>query len=177
MKRAFLLSFSILFLFLSCSSIPSDYTKISNDPEEKFYKINDQFTGATFIYHEYRLLNLLDSFSLYIGKYGLSSQLVANFRYSEDDWIFFDTALFVNSNNERLQISVQQNNRKVEMGYVTESGKSILQRSEIDSLRSIMSGDNVQLRLSGKYSKDYSISPEQAVSIIETIDLFIRGNY
>lgn len=168
---------SLLSILSSCSTIPNGYTKISNAPDEKFYKYYDQFTDATSINHEYRLLNLLDCMSVHIIKHGGSSRLIANFYYSDPDWIFFDSAILVNNRSERMQIKMQKTDHKVRTGYVTESGKSVLQQYEIDSLRSIMTGENVLLRLTGKYSKEYSITQEQASSIVETIDLFTQGDF
>jgi len=42
----------ILLLIVGCTTIPSGYVKISNDPNEKIYKKYDEFKGLTWYKHE-----------------------------------------------------------------------------------------------------------------------------
>ncbi len=164
-------------LFLaSCSSfviVPEGYTT----EDELIYKKIDEFKQRTFYTPKVSFANTENNpIYFYISKGAKDKILFLDIRYEGYDWIFWNTAIII-SGQDRITITVNRygsiNTSVCCGGIVFEECNNIIGDQYAQKLKQMaLSGNEVKLRLSGKYYKDYVLSQENLSAIVQIIDLY-----
>lgn len=162
MKRIKLFLIAVIITVLSsCVSIPDNYNEVSGTP---FYVEYNEFKDISFYQHKEMFYSRPSK--IYIGKDNAGKWLRIKFKFNGNDWIFFKTATFINSNKERVEftpIATDRNtyisNNKV---YVSEYADVRLSDEKGKALLNLLNGEKIRLRLSGdRYYHDYDISDDE----------------
>lgn len=168
----------VVSMVTGCVSIaPHGYSKLENQDNENLWVNYDNFNNLTTVRHKYHFRMLAnDPIELLVVSNESSNRLYAEFKYSGSNWIFFDKAILIDGDNNNVRFSVRRSNKinSVEYGgRVHERASVMLTGNSIETLSKILSSsDNIQVRLSGKYTKDYQLHPNHIQALREVLDHF-----
>jgi len=167
----------IVLLSSSCSTLFSrlyDYTPIEGT-EGKMLEKYDEFQQITWIQHKYFNTASHEPFSLYIGSKGGDSWLRCIFHYSGSSWIFFDKAILIDSNGNKLSWNIENYDKDTEVlsgGSVKERYDFMISDNEAWGIYNLLSKENVRIRLTGKKNKDYTLSDSRKKALIELLEYY-----
>ncbi len=133
----------------------------------------DEFKKVTFI-KNLEIDNKIP-LDMYIGKDEENKWLRIRFRYKGSDWIFFDTITIINSNGSSISWKINswdKNEEILDYGNVYESIDISLSDSKKEELKSLLKGNQIKIRLSGKKYNDYNIDDEYALALLEIITTY-----
>jgi hypothetical protein len=170
---------TILIAVVSCSTlnIPSGYTQYNADTSNIFIR-NDEFKNVSFIQHKYFFNIFLDQpLIIYIAKNQNTKFVRAKFSYDGSDWIFFEDAIIVNSNGERMSWTFKSYEKNTDIGsggHVYENIDIVLSADEVSKLIKLIGGNNVKIRLSGKYYKEYSLDADYINALREILEFSVK---
>ena len=127
MRKTLLIVLPLL-LIVGCTTIPSGYVKISNDPNEKIYKKYDEFNQVTY-YQHYALFNAnsKSSINIYIVERNSNAKAVEDSR-AKLEKMLLDTTIDDSQKNlisNVLDIPVPTNNQYLRCKFVYEAGSWI----------------------------------------------------
>ena len=160
------------FLIMSCSSVPKGYKETST---KNIYEKYDEFGNFT-IYQHCEFFDFDEPFSVYIIKEENRKYIRAVFTYTGDDWIFFDTAVIMNREKDRITFKLDPLTRETDTYKdddelkVFESIDVVLTESQIENLYNLCKKEYAKMQLSGKSSKNYGNIDDEAV--VELLDFF-----
>lgn len=141
------------------------------EARHQFRTKHDEFQQTDFIKYSYFRND--SPISLYIGKRDTQKDLHVVFKYDGKDWIFFDNAILVNAEGQKIEFEFNSWDRKEDIGYnadVSEKFDEVLQEKKILELRTLLNGTGVKLRLAGKHdAMDYSLDKEYQEAIKDVI--------
>jgi hypothetical protein len=166
-----------LFYICSCSTI--GYKAITSFPNEKILKKYDNFRNITFYKHkaftEIGSINY-SPIEIYVIESQSATYMRLKFLYRGSNWIFFENAYIVNSEQERMSFYFRPDNLKSDVI----SGNSLRELADIrlsddkaKELINIINGNNVKLRLSGEKYREYSLRKRQIKGLQEIYDFYI----
>ena len=149
-----------------------------NSGDSNFSITKDDFTGTTFIEHNYFSDTLSkEPIEFYISKVSSGDYyLVVRFYYIGSDWIFFKKAILIDSKGNKFQRTFDYSKitHKVQGSIVTEridlplsKGKSLM-----DDIEKVFQDDNIRLRLTGDYYEDYDLEVERVKALKEVLWLY-----
>lgn len=181
--------FFILLLLLvlnSCVSIPKGYAPSSQSNNDLVYKRFDKFDKISVYRHKNFFGAFGDSDGIVLSpieiyiveRYGLKV-LMAKFQYTGRGWIFFDSATIVNSIGQRIVFSFNtlEKTTKVWSGStVKESIDELLtdvQAKELSRLIEYNDDGEINVRLSGQYRKDYTLSKKHIIGLKTMLALYL----
>lgn len=164
-------SLEILNQIIHHKSISEGYTLTSDN--EKIYTKYDEFDRKTLYKHR---TFVSETNRIPISLYGskLNSDSVSSsiirICYLGNDWIFYDSVILLNENNERLEYSINSTDKFTEVdsyGRVWEIYHHLLSVDETKNFFQFIIQKPIRLRLDGKYQKDYVLDENRTESIIE----------
>jgi len=118
----------LLLLIVGCTTVPSGYVKISNDPNEKIYKKYDEFNQVTY-YQHYALFNAISnsSINVYIVERNSNSQAIEDSR-AKLEKILLDTTIDDSQKSlisNILDLPIPTNNQYLRCEFIYEAGSWI----------------------------------------------------
>ena len=151
------------------------YIPVSDNENEVIHVKHDDSQNVTF-YQHYELYRYAENIMLYISLKGNSKDLRLGLMYNGSDWLFFDTAILTNENDNRLDMSFNSDDKHTDVywdGSLYEKIDTLLLLEQIDLIETILkNGSIIKLQLSGARSEDYQI-PENIVSaLLDMIDFY-----
>jgi hypothetical protein len=170
MIKKLLLFLVITMGFTGCLSfVPEGYTPVSTTENEMIYKRYDEFKDVAFYRHKTFFGS--SPIEVYIVE-GTSTYPRIVFEYYGSSWIFFETATLVGSDGQRISFTFKSYDKTTDVlsgGSVKERIDIVLDEARAEQiLRMISTSEEIKLRLSGKYYKDFSL-PEDVVNAIKDI--------
>ncbi len=192
MKRWTFLIVSLTLTFTSCASMFPNYNyDSSRDTNEqtsnkktlatnpRLYEESDDFSEGVLIKHSYYDSAFSAPVNMYIFNHGSYYSINIVFRYSGRDWIFFDSATFINSDGKKIDYKFDKLKKfdKVLDGSsisVYESYTFNPDRDQIRELRTLLLGKNIRMRLWGQGVKDFEIDRESQFAMLELMDEYYR---
>lgn len=142
--------------------------------KKNFYVVYDKMKDVLFIYANGTKLE--DNFLLYLASASSANTLAPTIRlritYKDRDWIFWSTVLLLINSNERLSFHFPREDLETEVlgAYsVKEWGDVAVTSEQVTPLKNAKS---IQVRLSGKYIKDFSLTKDQMIAIHNIIILY-----
>ena len=184
MKKHSLSILALMVILLTCSyntlfaiSIyrASGY-KPREETEGKFFDRYDEFQQITWIRHQFYDIEGATLFELYIGESKGNHWLRGVFDYAGSDWIFFDSAIIIDTKGNRISINTPTYDKKTKVlkGKVTETYDFLVSDSDAVKLRTILDDNTVRLRFSGDVTKDYNFKQERIVALREIINYYFE---
>lgn len=185
--------FSLLLLaviLISCVMVPNDYKKINN--LSKIYRKYDDFNKTTYYQHEMSfstahtvstIYHTNSPMFLYVAQGDDGRKTIfARFYYYGSDWIFFNKVIIKDNNGNQLAFNVESYDKNTEVlsgGNVKESidipipnlGNDVID-NKFEKLSEIINNGGIKIRLTGKYYKDYVISPDVIQNYQEMLNLY-----
>jgi len=149
-----------------------------NSGDSNFSITKDDFTGTTFIEHNYFSDTLSkEPIEFYISKVSSGDYyLVVRFYYIGSDWIFFKKAILIDSKGNKFQRTFDYSKiiHKVQGSIVTERIDLPLGKGEslMDDIEKVFLDDNIRLRLTGDYYEDYELEVERVKALKEVLWLY-----
>ena len=149
-----------------------------NSEDSNFSITKDDFKGTTFIKHDYFSSSLSEEpIEFYISRVSNGDNyLVVRFYYIGSNWIFFKKAILIDSKGNKFQhtFGYSEISRNVQGSIVTERIDLPLRKGEslMDDLEKVFQNDNIRLRLTGDYYKDYDLEVERVKALKEILWLY-----
>jgi len=158
----------IALLYTGCvHSIPKSYKPVSKN--SKIYKKEDKFSGTTYFIHKE-----LYGHSPYEIRLANIQGTMLKLKYYGSDWIFFNTAIFLNDTGDKIVFDgIKSYDKKTEVrsgGKVEEWIYIPLNEQQVLKLKNIFSQNNISVRLSGKYYKNYKINSKEILATREMLN-------
>ena len=91
--------------------------------------------------------------------------------YIGTSWVFFDNVIIL-SGGKRYNFSFPNTSRDVGSGSVYEEGDIWVSPEMLNELREISQNNEVEIRYSGKYNYDKSLSKQEVIALREVIELY-----
>ena len=149
-----------------------------NSEDGNFSITKDDFTGTTFIEHNYfSSTRSKEPMEFYISRVSSGDYyLVVRFYYIGSDWIFFKKAILIDSKGNKFQRTFDYSKitHKVQGSIVTERIDLPLSKGEslMDDIEKVFLDDNIRLRLTGDYYEDYDLEVERVKALKEVLWLY-----
>ena len=149
-----------------------------NSEDSNFSITKDDFTGTTFIEHNYfSSTRSKEPMEFYISRVSSGDYyLVVRFYYIGSDWIFFKKAILIDSKGNKFQRTFDYSKitHKIQGSIVTERIDLPLSKGEslMDDIEKVFQDDNIRLRLTGKYYEDYDLEVERVKALKEVLWLY-----
>jgi len=178
--RSILLSVSFFFLS-SCiftkPSLDKDYIPYQELEFGTIYRSFDVFRSIYFYEHSTlnKALGNKSPISLYIFNTDEDSGLRLTMRYVGSNWLYVKYITVLNSSGEKVTWYFEQSKMKrdVNNGSVFETYDNRFPKNIYDSLKEVLEGGGIQMRLYGDDGyKEYTIPPDETKGLIEIIDFY-----
>ena len=151
----------------------TEYKTEENETKSNIVEEYDEFKKTSFIKNK-KIENQVPV-DIYIGKNEETKWLRIRFRYRGSDWIFFDKITIINSEGATISWNINTFDKNTDVlsnGSVYESIDLQLSDSKKEELYSLLQGDGVKIRLSGKYYSDYNIKTDYASALLEVLNTY-----
>lgn len=157
-------------------TIPTGYSPISNSKEEMIYKRYDEFKDISFYRHKAFFKS--SPIEIYFVE-SSSPFLRIEFTYYGSDWIFFESATIINSENSRVNIRFKSYDKDMDVlysGNVMESIDKPLTDNDAMLILNLINDNKgeVKVRLSGKRNADYALNESQVKGLKDMLNKYFQ---
>ena len=158
-------------------SLDKDYIPHKELDYGTIYRRFDVFQNVYFYQHSTlnKALGNKSPISLYIFSSDDDSGLRLTMRYVGSDWLYAKYITVINSSGKKVTWYFKQSemNRDVNDGSVFETYDNLFPKNIYDSLKEVLLGEGVQMRLYGdsRY-REYKVPQDEAGALVEIIDFY-----